>query len=136
MKLVHASDIRLGAGFCGLKLAGDKIRAGLKSALIRIVDYALNEKADLVIFSGNLFDNHEVSKNLQDFAAGQLRRLSPIPVIVLPGNRDSIADTSFWRTWEGIDNPQISIYYPIKRSRISRYRHLIVPFTACLNRTR
>jgi DNA repair exonuclease SbcCD nuclease subunit len=105
MKLVHASDIRLGAGFCGLKLAGDKIRAGLKSALIRIVDYALNEKADLVIFSGNLFDNHEVSKNLQDFAAGQLRRLSPIPVIVLPGNRDSIADTSFWRTWEGIRQP-------------------------------
>jgi DNA repair exonuclease SbcCD nuclease subunit len=105
MKLVHTSDIRLGAGFSGLKLAGDKIRAGLKAALIRIVDYALNEKADLVIISGNLFDNHEVSKNLQDFTASQLRRLNPIPVIVLPGNRDSIADTSFWRTWEGIRQP-------------------------------
>jgi DNA repair protein SbcD/Mre11 len=100
MKLVHTSDIRLGAGFSGLKLAGDKIRAGLKAALSRIVDYAVNEKADLVIISGNLFDNHDVSKNLQDFTAAQLRRLDPIPVIVLPGNRDSISDPSFWRTWE------------------------------------
>jgi DNA repair protein SbcD/Mre11 len=105
MKLVHTSDIRLGAGFSGLKLAGDKIRAGLKAALVRVVDYALNEKADLVIISGNLFDNHEVSKNLQDFTASQLRRLDPIPVIVLPGNRDSLSDASFWRTWEGIRQP-------------------------------
>jgi DNA repair exonuclease SbcCD nuclease subunit len=105
MKLVHTSDIRLGAGLSGLKLAGDKIRAGLKAALAHIVDYALNEKADLVIIAGNLFDNHEISKNLHDFAATQLRRLNPIPVVVLPGNRDNIGDTSFWRTWEGIRLP-------------------------------
>lgn len=109
MKLIHTSDIRLGAGFSGLKLAGDKIRAGLKGSLIRIVEYALNEKADLVVISGNLFDNHEVSKNLQDFAAAQLRRLDPIPVVVLPGNRDNIGDASFWRTWEGL-RPPTNIY--------------------------
>jgi exonuclease SbcD len=105
MKIVHTSDIRLGATFTGLKLAGDKLRAGLKASLSRIVDFTLNEKADMLIISGNLFESHEVSKNLQDFAASHLRRLGSIPVVILPGKKDTYSDTAFWRTWEGIRPP-------------------------------
>jgi len=102
MKIIQTSDVRLGAHFVGLKLAGDKLRAGLKSTFSRIIDYTINEKADLLIIAGNLFENTDVSKNLQDFVAHELSRLGSIPVVILPGNRDSSTDYTFWRSWDSL----------------------------------
>lgn len=101
MKIIHTSDIHLGKKFVGLKLAGDGLRAGLKSALSRIIDYTLDQKADLLLIVGNLFDTLEVSKNLQDFVASELARLKTIPVVILPGQHDYNAGSSFWKSWEG-----------------------------------
>jgi DNA repair protein SbcD/Mre11 len=116
MKIVHTSDIRLGASFVGLKLAGDKLRAGLKASLSRIVDYTLSEKADMLLIAGNLFDSHEVSKNLQDYAATQLRRLGSIPVVILPGQKDTPTDIAFWRTWEGM-RPPTNVYVILDKKK-------------------
>lgn len=97
MKIVHTSDIRLGASFVGLKLAGDKIRAALKSVFCDIVEFCRNEKADMLVIAGNLFDSVDISNNLQNFAARQLASLAPMPVVVIPGNRDWANDMAFWR---------------------------------------
>lgn len=109
MKIIHSSDILLGKKFVGLKLAGDRLRAGLKSALSRIIDYTLDEKADLLLIVGNLFDTLEVSKNLQDFVAIELSRLETIPAVILPGQHDYDSSGSFWKSWEGFRS-QSNIY--------------------------
>jgi exonuclease SbcD len=100
MKIIHTSDIGLGKKFTGLKVAGDKLRAGLKTALQKIIDYTIKEKADLLIIAGNLFNNLEISKNLQDFVASELGRLDSIQAVIVPGIRDKYADGSFWKTWQ------------------------------------
>lgn len=102
MKIIHTSDIRLGASFISLKLAGDSLRAGLKSTFSKIIDYTLNEKADLFIIAGNLFDNLDISRNLQDCIAGEISKLNDIPVVILPSQQDSHLDSSFWRSWDSL----------------------------------
>ena len=99
MKIIHTSDIRLGRRFNGLKLAGDRLRAGLKTTFSRIVDFASGQRADLLIVSGNLFDNLDISNNLQGFVAREIERLENIPVVILPGSNDHYTDGSFWKTW-------------------------------------
>ncbi|MCD6161567.1 MAG: metallophosphoesterase [candidate division Zixibacteria bacterium] len=103
MKIIHTSDIRLGAHFVGLKLAGDKLRAGIKSTFSKIIDYTVNEKADLLIIAGNLFDSYDVSRNLQDYIAGELSRLNDIPIVILPGAKNNLADNSFWKSWNSLN---------------------------------
>ncbi|MCP4581317.1 MAG: hypothetical protein GY839_06840 [candidate division Zixibacteria bacterium] len=100
MKIVHTSDINSGKKCTGLKLAGDKLRAGLKTVLSRIVDYTINEKADMLVIAGNLFDNLEISNNLQNYIIGEFGRLESIPVVIVPGDNDKCADSLFWNGWE------------------------------------
>lgn len=104
MKIIHTSDIQLGTHFVGLKLAGDKLRAGIKSIFSKIVDYTVNEKADLLIIAGNLFDSYDVSRNLQDYVAGELSRLNDIPVVILPGSKSNNIDDSFWKSWNSLNS--------------------------------
>jgi len=126
MKIVHTSDIKLGASFAGFGLAGDKLRAGLKTTFSKIVDFTLNEKADMLLIAGNIFDSHEISKNLQDFVAKELRRLDPKPVIVLPGPKDHFGDSAFWHTWEGIRKPT-NIHFLADKKR----PFIIIPELGC-----
>jgi exonuclease SbcD len=102
MKIIHTSDIRLGRKFSGYDLAGDKLRAGLKAVFSNIIDYTINEKADLLIIAGNLFDNLEISRNLQDYVAAELGRLDSIPAVIIPGDRDKFTDGSFWNAWQSL----------------------------------
>jgi DNA repair exonuclease SbcCD nuclease subunit len=99
MKIIHTSDIRLGRRFSGLNLAGDRLRAGLKTTFSKIIDFTLNQHADLLIISGNLFDNLDISNNLQSFVAREIERLEKIPAVILPGSNDRYTDGSFWKTW-------------------------------------
>lgn len=100
MKIVHTSDIHLGKKFTGFNLAGDKLRAGLKSTFSKIIDLAISEKADLFIVAGNLFHSLDISNNLQDFIATELGRLESIQAVVMPGIQDKYTDGSFWKTWQ------------------------------------
>jgi exonuclease SbcD len=102
MRIIHTSDIRLGASFIGLKLAGDRLRAGLKLTFSKIIDYTLSEKADILIIAGNLFDNIDISKNFQDYIAGEIGKLNDIPAVILPGQLDNHLDGSFWKSWDSL----------------------------------
>ena len=103
MKIIHTSDINLGKKFTGLKLSGDKLRAGLKASFARIVDYTINEKADMLIIAGKLFDNLEISNNLQRFVIEELGRLKSIPAVILPECDSETNDDSLWKAWDNQD---------------------------------
>ena len=91
--------MHLGKSFANMGTAGDRIRAALKSTFVKIVDLAIEEKADLVILAGDTFDNIDVSHNFLDFFVSQIGRLGDAPVIILPGARDNYQRGSFWDEW-------------------------------------
>lgn len=100
MKIVHTSDINLGRQFSEYSLAGDKIRAGLKTTFSKIIDFTINQKADLLIVSGNLFNDLNISRNLQDYIASELGRLDTIPVVVMANICEDNVNSSFWKIWQ------------------------------------
>jgi exonuclease SbcD len=96
IKILHTADIHLGATFKHLGDFGSTIRSAVKDSLSRIVQLAISEKVDLVLIAGDLFDSNSVSVSLREFAMAQLKRLSPIPVCILPGTHDCLEDGSIY----------------------------------------
>jgi DNA repair exonuclease SbcCD nuclease subunit len=109
MKILQTSNIYLGRYFEDNYTAGNKLRAGIKSIFSHIIDTAKDEKVDLVIFAGNIFDNLDLSQNLLDFFVAETARLGDIPAVLFPGDRDPYQAGSFWDYWR-ISQPSDNLY--------------------------
>ncbi len=93
MKILHFADLHLGVESYG----HTDPATGLSSRLIdflfafdRVVDYALENKVDLVLFCGDTYKTREPGQTQQREFAKRLSRLSAggIPVFLLIGNHD------------------------------------------------
>jgi exonuclease SbcD len=92
--LLHTADLHLGKSFRGLppKVA-DQRRQDLLATLRRISARARQEKADLLVIAGDLFDRAEPSAGVLQQARLALEDAA-LPVLVLPGNHDPLLPTS------------------------------------------
>ncbi|MBL4866309.1 MAG: DNA repair exonuclease [Pseudomonadales bacterium] len=97
VRFVHAADIHLDSPLKGLEkyesAPVDRIREATRVAFKNLIIFCLEEKVDLLLISGDLFDG-----DLKDFKAGlfltdQLKRLSnaQIPTVIIRGNHDAEA---------------------------------------------
>jgi exonuclease SbcD len=93
MKILHFADLHLGMETYG----GVDPATGLSTRLIdvlkaldEVVEYAVDNSADLVLFCGDAYKNRDPSQTQQREFAKRLRRLSEngIPVFLLVGNHD------------------------------------------------
>jgi exonuclease SbcD len=93
MKIIHFADLHLGVESYG----HIDSESGLSSRFIdflssfdRIVDYALEKKADLVIFCGDAYKSRDPSQTQQREFAIRVKKLAEcgIPVFLLVGNHD------------------------------------------------
>lgn len=93
MKIVHFADTHIGVETYG----GIDPASGLSTrvldelrALDNVVDYAVANNADLVIFCGDVYKNREPSQTHQREFAARVRRLSEarIPTVIVVGNHD------------------------------------------------
>jgi len=93
MKIIHFADLHLGVENYG-KIDPD---TGLSSrlsdflaALDQLVDYALENKVDLVLFCGDAYKTREPGQTQQREFAKRINRLATgdIPVFLLAGNHD------------------------------------------------
>ncbi|MFH1435599.1 MAG: DNA repair exonuclease [Pseudomonadota bacterium] len=102
LKILHTSDLHLGLKFSTYP---DEVRDALIEArfeaLVRLVDKANEEKCDLMIVAGDLFDRVTVAKRDIRRAAGALGEFQGSLVAVLPGNHDYFArsEDSLWTTF-------------------------------------
>ncbi|MDX1608374.1 MAG: DNA repair exonuclease, partial [Candidatus Spechtbacterales bacterium] len=90
MKFLHTSDIHLGAKFENLGEAARDQREQLRKTFSKVVDLAIEEKVDLFLIAGDLFDsNHPAQKSI-DFVKDEFTRLTKenIRVCLIPGNHD------------------------------------------------
>jgi exonuclease SbcD len=93
MKILHFADLHLGVESYGRLDPATGLSSRLLdflSALDRVVDYALENKVDLVLFCGDAYKSREPSQTQQREFAKRIRRLSTngIPIFLLIGNHD------------------------------------------------
>jgi exonuclease SbcD len=97
MKLVHAADLHLDSALRGLgryeSAPADEIRGATRRAFVNLVELCLEERAGLLVISGDLFDSdwRDVSTGL--FFAAQLSKLCEAQVRVawIRGNHDAVS---------------------------------------------
>jgi exonuclease SbcD len=93
MKILHFADLHLGVETYGRIDPESGLSTRLKdflNALDQIVDYALENEVDLVLFCGDAYKSREPSQTQQREFAKRINRLSSggIPIFLLVGNHD------------------------------------------------
>ncbi len=93
MKILHFSDLHLGVESYGRldPATGLSSRLGdFLAALDQVVDYALDNEIDLVLFCGDAYKSRDPSQTQQREFARRIRRLvsAGIPAFLLVGNHD------------------------------------------------
>lgn len=93
MKLLHFADLHLGVENYGSLNPSTGLSTRVDDflrALDVIVDTAITEQVDAVLFAGDAFKNRDPSPTLQRMFARRIRRLAEaaIPTVLLTGNHD------------------------------------------------
>jgi len=93
LKILHFADLHLGVETYGRIDPATGLSSRLLdflSALDQVVDYALEDKVDLVLFCGDAYKSREPSQTQQREFAKRINRLSTggIPIFLLIGNHD------------------------------------------------
>ena len=93
MRIVHFSDVHIGVENYGQTdpETGLSTRLGdFLSTLDEVVDYAVDERVDLVLFCGDAYKSRDPSQTHQREFAKRIARLSSegVPVFLLMGNHD------------------------------------------------
>jgi exonuclease SbcD len=93
VKVVHFSDVHLGVENYGRLDTSTGLFARLTDfleAIDQIIDTALDQQADLVVFSGDAYKTRDPSPTYQREFARRIRRLSQagLPTVLVAGNHD------------------------------------------------
>jgi len=93
LKILHFADLHLGVESYGRLDPATGISSrflDFLSALDQVIDYALENRVDLVLFCGDAYKSREPSQTQQREFAKRINRLSTsgIPIFILIGNHD------------------------------------------------
>ena len=93
VKILHFADLHLGVESYGRLDPATGLSSRLLdflNALDQVVDYALENKVDLVLFCGDAYKSREPTQTQQREFAKRISRLSTngIPIFLLIGNHD------------------------------------------------
>ncbi len=94
LRLVHTSDVHLTSATS----AGEDGSAE-EAAFRRVIETVLEERADILLIAGDLFDSNRASRATLSFVEEQLGRLS-CPVVLIPGNHDCYEAQSVYRQFD------------------------------------
>lgn len=99
VKILHCSDIHFDTPFKELpKEIGTMRRAELRESFSKIINRGIDEKVDLVLLAGDLFDNDTIEKSTLTFIKDQIDKLKKhnIRVFISAGNHDPYNKKSFY----------------------------------------
>jgi len=104
IRLLHISDVHLGAPLGGFGPAADERRRAIRDAFRRLPARAESWDVDAVLVTGDLFDGPEPDRTDVDLAREVLRRLADgRPVFAIPGNHDPAVNSgSPWHEMPGV----------------------------------
>lgn len=70
----------------------------------KIIDLCIGNSVDILLLTGDIFDNLTVSKTTLLFIKNQLERISTVRVFISPGNHDPYYEKSFYKMIEWPEN--------------------------------
>jgi len=99
LKILHTADIHLGAKFLSLGNKGPSQRDQLRNTFKNVVATAINERVNIVLIAGDLFDANQQPQRNIDLVIEQFNLLGSnnIPVCLIPGTHDSFDSSSVYR---------------------------------------
>ncbi len=107
MRILHTGDLHLDSPFCSVDvLTSDKRRALQRDTLRRIFELAKNEKCDMILISGDLFDGSYVTPETSDFVCSLFASVD-MPIVISPGNHDPYVNGSFYKSASFSENVYI-----------------------------
>jgi exonuclease SbcD len=101
-RLLHMADVHLGARHQDLGEAAVQQRERQFGAFKRAIDLALQERVDLVLVAGDLFDSNSQPRRTVERVAAELGRLAArnIRTAILPGTHDVYDGSSIYRAYD------------------------------------
>jgi len=99
LRILHTADIHLGAKFSGLGNKGASQREQLRTTFKNVIATAINERLNIVLVAGDLFDSNQQAQRNVDLVIEQFNLLGSnnIPVCLIPGTHDSLDSSSIYR---------------------------------------
>ncbi|HEY9039057.1 MAG TPA: DNA repair exonuclease [Roseovarius sp.] len=98
MKFLHVADLHLDSPLktqaARNPAMADRLRGASRQVLARLVDAAIEERVDAVLFAGDTFDNGVADVASRAALAAEVTRLSRagIPAVLIQGNHDALLD--------------------------------------------
>jgi DNA repair exonuclease SbcCD nuclease subunit len=102
LRLLHTADVHLGARHADLGEQAAAQRERQFAAFRATVDLALEEKVDLVLIAGDLFDSNTQPRRSVERVAAELKRLAEatIRTVIIPGTHDVYDGASVYRAYD------------------------------------
>jgi len=100
VRVIHTSDWQLGMHrvFLGPEDAQPRFEQARLDAVRRVLEFGGREGAAAVVVAGDAFDDNQVAERTLARATDVLAA-SPVPVVIVPGNHDSLEPASVYRRW-------------------------------------
>lgn len=107
IKIFHCGDIHLDAPFSGVSPSeSNRRRVSLLDRFAEMMRFANDNKADLVLIAGDLFDSSYAQPSTVKAVSDILKDLK-CPVVITPGNHDPYDKESVYKTARFSDNVHI-----------------------------
>ncbi|MFL5726027.1 MAG: exonuclease SbcCD subunit D [Chloroflexota bacterium] len=102
LRLLHTADVHLGARHADLGDAATAQRERQFAAFKASVDVAIEEKVDLFVVAGDLFDSNTQPRRSVERVAAELARLAnaKIRTMIVPGTHDCYDRASIYRAYD------------------------------------
>lgn len=102
LRVLHTADVHLGARHADLGDAASAQRERQFAAFKAAVDLAIEERVDLVLVAGDLFDSNTQPRRSVERVAAELERLatSRIRTVIIPGTHDCYDRSSIYRAYD------------------------------------
>lgn len=105
MKILHTSDWQMGMKADSVGLMAERVRDERLEAAKRVVQTAQEHGAEMILLTGDVFEDNAVDRLLVR-KVGEILRAFPGSVYVIPGNHDPLSPGSVWEhnIWQETTN--------------------------------
>ena len=108
IKILQAGDLHFDTPFKDLDKSISIIsKEELLEVFSKIIDTVMENSVDILLLTGDIFDNLTINKKTLIFIKNQIERISNIRVFISPGNHDPYNEKSFYKMINWPDNVYI-----------------------------
>lgn len=108
IKILHCADFHFDTPFSELTGSmGEKRKEDLRETFGRTVQLARQEKVQLLLLCGDLFDNQGVSRMTINYLINKFKEIPEVYIFIAPGNHDPYHEKSYYHLVDWPDNVHI-----------------------------